>query len=424
LSSDEADATSNDGLCDVSLNSTGAQCTLRAAIEQANANNNPTEVDLINFNISGGGVHTISPDSALPSLSEPVIINGYSQPGTSPNTLVKGTDATLLIELDGTNAGSTGGLVIGAKGSVVRGLVINRFQFSGVNITGDGAGSKVEGNFIGTDPSGTTQDRGNRASGVTLGTTSNNVVGGTTPDKRNLISANVGSGVFIRGFDEVGSGATNNKVQGNLIGTDKNGIANLGNGASGVFIFGGANNAVGGGSGAGANTIAFNGALVGGANGRDGVAVVGANSTGNRFLSNSIFSNEGLGVDLIGPNESVLTDVSTPNDSGDADSGPNTLQNKPVLSSAKTSSTATTIKGTLNSTANKTFVVRFFSNPAGTNEGQTFVGQMNVSTDGSGKASFTKALTKVSVGKAMTATATSPGGDTSEFSAPRTVATS
>src|SRR5215204_6899085 len=116
------------------------QCTLREAINAANANNNPTEKDLIKFNITGTtGVHTISPTSPLPLITEPVIINGYSQPGSSANTLAKGTNAVLTIELDGTEAGTgldANGLGIGAKGTVVKGLVINSFAVSGIRLLG------------------------------------------------------------------------------------------------------------------------------------------------------------------------------------------------------------------------------------------------------------------------------------------------
>jgi titin len=132
-------------------------------------------------------------------------------------------------------------------------------------------------------------------------------------------------------------------------------------------------------------------------------------------LQNSIYANGGLGIDL-------GSDGPTPNDPGDADAGPNDLQNKPILSSAKTSATSTTVRGTLNSTSGKTIVVRFFSNPSGTDEGKTFIGQKSVTTDVSGNASFTfSPAKKVSLGQSVTATATSQAGNTSEFSAARTV---
>jgi CSLREA domain-containing protein len=419
---DTPDANLSNSVCDVNPTASGNQCTLRAAIQEANDNLNPTETDLINFNIPDSidpGVKTISPGSELPTISEPVIINGYSQPGSSANTLAKATNATLLIELDGTNAGGSAvGLSIGAQNSVVRGLVINRFSRFGINFLGSASGSKSEGNFIGTDPTGTL-DRGNGGLGVGI-STSNVVIGGTTRDKRNLISGNQAHGVEMFGFGVEG----NNKVQGNLIGTDKKGTANLGNGMAGVFILSGSNNLVGGSSTAAANTIAFNGAI-GESGGRDGVEILNDNSTGNRILSNSIFSNVGLGVDLLGPNEDVLTDVSTPNDSGDTDTGPNRLQNNPSVGSAKTISGTTTIQGTLNSLSGELYTIQFFSNPSG-DEGKKFIGTKSVSTNASGNASFSfSPANAVSVGQRVTATATrNSTGDTSEFSAAKQVTAS
>ena len=141
----------------------------------------------------------------------------------------------------------------------------------------------------------------------------------------------------------------------------------------------------------------------------------------NRILSNSIFLNGRLGIDLGG-------DGVTPNDLGDQDLGPNTLQNKPVLTSAKTTSTGkTVVRGKLNSTINTLFIVQLFSNASG-NEGKKFIGQVAVSTDGTGNAAFTfKPTKKVAVGRKITATATDPRtapgsvGGTSEFSAARKV---
>jgi len=146
------------------------------------------------------------------------------------------------------------------------------------------------------------------------------------------------------------------------------------------------------------------------------VAIYGDDATGNRILSNSIFSNAGLGIDL-------NDDGPTANDPGDKDTGPNNLQNKPALSSAKKSATGTTTgRGTLNSTPGKTFNVQFFSDPSGTDEGKTLLGSMSVTTNGTGNVSFTFSTKKtIRLGQNITATATGPGGNTSEFSAPRKV---
>jgi hypothetical protein len=410
LSKDTADATTADNLCDASLLSAGEQCTLRAAIQQANATDG---ADAIDFDIPGGGVRTIYPASPLPHITETVTIDGYSQPGSSVNTLLKkGTNAKLMIELDGEyavtppNTPAADGLAIEAKNCVVRGLVINRFAGRAIGFIGGGSvadGASIEGNFVGTDPTGTL-DLGNHSAGLYMFENSDVTVGGTSPAQRNLISGNDSLGVAIFG-DNI---STNNEIQGNLIGTDSTGKGNLGNGMDGVAIMSGAADTT-----VTANTIAFNG--------RNGVWIVGDASTANRILGNSIFSNNDLGIDLAKLNELGPT----PNDKKDLDTGANNLQNKPVLSSAKKSATGkTVVKGKLNSTASTTFKVQFYSDPSG-NEGKRFLGQRKVSTDSSGKVSFTKALPKVGVGKAITATATNTStGDTSEFSAPCKVASS
>src|SRR5215218_4606694 len=131
LTADTPDANLSNAVCDVNPSASGNQCTLRAAIQQANVS---AGADTINFNISGTGVHTISPASALPHITTPVIINGYSQPGSSVNKLAKGTNAKLLIEINGNNAGGASGLFIVASDSVVKGLVINRFNFAAIRI--------------------------------------------------------------------------------------------------------------------------------------------------------------------------------------------------------------------------------------------------------------------------------------------------
>jgi CSLREA domain-containing protein len=378
----------------VTLDGTCNSCTLREAIQEANANGNPTEVDQINFNIPGTGVRTISPDSSLPVITEPVVINGYSQPGSSANTLARGTNAKLLIQLSGTDAGPAAfrGLTVSASNSVVKGLVINRFvNASGIAIDPESLGFpadllnvRVEGNFIGTDPSGTL-DQGNAESGVALFATSNNIIGGVSRASRNLISGNNFGGVVIEGAGFSGFGsADNNRVQGNLIGTQKDGIKPLGNGLSGVDVI---------------------------------TDTTDTTANGNSILSNSIFSNDGVGIDL-------NDDDATANDPGDTDSGPNNLQNTPVISSAKTGSGKTTIKGTLNSRPGAKYAVQFFSNPSGTDEGQTFIGQKTgLTVDASGKGSFTfSPSSKVAAGRTITATATNEStGDTSEFSAAKGV---
>lgn len=180
----------------------------------------------------------------------------------------------------------------------------------------------------------------------------------------------------------------------NLIGTSKDGKSALG------------------------NTIAFNGG--------DGVEVLQVSTntldtTSNKVFNNSIFSNGGLGIDRVGGTEN--SSGATANDPGDADVGPNNLQNFPVLTSARVSRKATTVRGTLNSTSGTSFSIEFFSNPSGTDaEGKTFIGEKLVTTDAAGNVSFSfKPQVKVR-GGTITATATNAStSDTSEFSAPRKV---
>jgi CSLREA domain-containing protein len=393
------------------------ECTLRAAIQEANAF---PGADTIRFGIAGTGVQTIRPASPLPTITETVTIDGYTQPGARPNTAVAGTNAVLLVELDGTNAGEeTTGLSIAASNSVVRGLVINRFRSvlggvgHGIAVVGDASttGVRIAGNFLGTNAAGT-EARGNMR-GLFIAA-QNTIVGSTVPADRNLISGNRTTGILLG--STVAGFADGSRVQGNLIGTDKTGDAAFRTGAplsnGGVGVIAEANDTlIGGKIAAAANTIAFNG----------GAGVQVNEGTGNRILRNRIFANGGLGIDLRGGSEDAAG--ATANDRFlDADDGPNTLQNKPVLRSATTLGATTTIAGRLNSGPNTPYVLRFFANPAGGEEGKTFLGQLSVFTDVGGAVAFRFVQdAKVAVGQTVTATATNGGGNTSEFSAPRTV---
>jgi hypothetical protein len=402
--------------------------SLRQAITDANTT---AGADTINFNIPAStdpgcnatnGVCRISPATGLPSITEAVTIDGYSQSGASPNTLATGNNARLKIVLRGKyDDFNQSGLTITGSNSVVKGLIINRWSSNGVfvdnfdNTTG-ASGNRIKGNFIGTDYKGTI-DRGNRFNGVFILQAANNVVGGTSPSARNLISGNDGAGVFVSN-----SGASGNRIKGNFIGTDASGSQPLGNSSDGVAISEAANNVVGGTSPSARNLISRNGLT--------GVSVGGSvGATGNRILGNSIFNNDGRGINLLSEREDA--NGATPNDEGDADVGPNNLQNKPVITSATTSSGQTSIRGTLNSTPSATFTIEFFSSfdpdPSGADpEGETFIGSKLVSTDASGNATFRfSPTTAVAVGRQITATATrNATGDTSEFSFQRQVTAS
>jgi hypothetical protein len=389
---------SSDDVCDVAPATAGKQCTLRAAIQAANERSG---ADTIRFRISGNGPHTITPGSELPTITRPVTIDGYTQGDSTPgstaddateNTLAQGTNANLKIVLHGDGVKNyCYGLNVDANNVVIRGLVINNFEFCGSansssapGIRLSGTGHRVEGNFIGTNADGTASDR--NARGVSLSDAHDSSIGGTSPEDRNLISGNVRSGVEV-------SGSSGNAIRNNLIGPDKNG------------------------------------GLLDDSNAVDGGVVI-SSGTGNRILSNSIFSNDDLGIDLRGGVES--TEGVTDNDDKDLDTGPNRLQNYPVITSAQTFGNFTSINGTLNSTPStrtktRTFIIQFFSSPSEDpshfGEGQTFLGQTQVTTNRQGNASFGFSPSqKVPVGDFITATATRKDtGDTSEFSRARIV---
>lgn len=259
---DAPDANTGNGVC-----SDGAgNCTLRAAIEEANGS---VGADTINFNIAGTGVKTILPASPLPDINEAVVIDGYTQPGASANTLVASDNAVILIELSGANAGmSANGLRIVGNGSTISGLAINRFSRDGISLNG-GDSNTISGNFIGTDATGMI-DFGNGSIGIEgeFGSNPNsNIIGGTTPAARNIISGNNGEAGIEFNF------AGNNVIQGNFIGLAADGLTALGNTGFGV--------------GAGAFT---GGTIIGGDDAADGTV------DGNIGARNYISGNGGAGI--------------------------------------------------------------------------------------------------------------------------------
>lgn len=268
--------------------------SLRQAITDANNN---AGADTINFNIPGAGVKTITPLSALPTITEAVTIDGYTQPGASPNTLASGDNAVLLVEINGSSAGpaTTDGLTISASNCAVRGLAINRFTLRGILVRplfGGPAvtGNIIEGCFIGTDASGIT-DLGNALDGVHLFNSSNNRVGGTTPAARNVISGNERDGVLIdENSPAPGMETRQNLVQGNFIGVNAAGTAALGNsGFGGVRIVNGSNNTVGGATASARNIISGNatsGIEVAAPNATIQGNIIGMNAAGTASLPN------------------------------------------------------------------------------------------------------------------------------------------
>ena len=247
--------------------------SLRQAILDANADSG---TETIRFNISGSGAQTINLASALPNITETVLINGYTQSGASKNTLATGNNAVLNVVLNGSGAGAdANGLVLadGADGSTIEGLVIQGFSGSGITTKSGSDGNIIRGNFIGTNAAGNAAV-GNNVDGVAIQSV-NNTIGGSTAGDRNIISGNKEAGVYI-----FGATATGNKVQGNYIGTDASGTQALGNTLSGVVIDKAGNNFIGGSNAGDRNIIS--------GNKESGVLISEATATGNKVQGNYI----------------------------------------------------------------------------------------------------------------------------------------
>ncbi len=246
--------------------------SLRNAIEFADANpsNNPITFAI---NIAGSGPFIIQPRSPLPAITHPLTIDATTQPGY---------EGTPVVVLDGSQAGSqANGLYITGGGSTVKGLTIERFSGSGVQLQ-TGGGNTVVGDNIGTNASGGV-GLGNAIDGVLIADSSNNTIGGIGAGTANVISGNSIVGVRILGSDSTG-----NVVEGNFIGTSPLGSAALGNKTDGVFVDGAPGNTIGGQSAAARNVISGNGAV--------GVQIDGATGLGNLVEGNYI------GTDASGTN--------------------------------------------------------------------------------------------------------------------------
>src|SRR3989441_2197550 len=316
--------------------------SLRQAIIVSNLNMGPS-ANVINFNIPGVGVKTISPLSPLPTITAPVTIDGFTQPGSG--------SSGLLIELDGTNAGANAnGLTITSGHCNIYSLVVNRFNAAGVSIQ-TGVGNLIAGNRIGTVPAGNT-DRGHARAGIDIGSNNNTI-------RANLISGNDGPGVslvrsransltgniigtnagattalanrigitidqesldniigpavnvtsdmnIIAGnvFDGIGIRGNNNLIRSNMIGN--NGIDAIPNGNDGILIFSGAANTIGGISYFTTNVISGNGA--------NGIEITSTAAVGNQIIGNRIGLNASTSLEPL-PNgaNGILIDIAASN---------------------------------------------------------------------------------------------------------------
>ena len=265
----------------------------------------------------------------------------------------------------------------------------------------------IQGNLIGTDATGMLA-LGNTDTGIVCanlngaGTT----IGGPGAGEGNVISGNA-RGIWISQGNSV------NVVQGNKIGVNAAGTGPLGNG-DGIFTFVGGNGSIIGGVGPGeANEIAYNSG--------EGIIFTTNGGSDNSARGNSIHDNAGLGIDIgnhDGPNF---------NDALDADNGPNHMQNFPVITTVEhlgpQGAGSTRLAGKFHSAPSTTFDLDFYANPACSNfprefvEGETWLGTSSVTTDASGDAAFDETFpVQTEAGARISATATDPDGNTSEFS--------
>ncbi|MFN2476157.1 MAG: hypothetical protein ABR526_07450 [Chthoniobacterales bacterium] len=291
--------------------------SLRQAIVDANAQPNvsPDQPDRIEFAIAGVNVHTITVASALPAITESVLIDGYTQPGSSTNTLTIGDDAKLRIEISGSNVADqlVHGLDLRASNCTVQGLVINRFfRGNGIHI-GSGllpvSNNRVTGCFIGSDAAGTTANR--NGVGIAIDSAAHdNFIGSPQPSHRNVFFRN------LLGVSIDGQGTVNNVIQNNYIGVDASGVATIPSGSfntdAGIQVTAPAN--IIGGPASGAGNVISGHASYFGVSMRDRTSLrgnfIGTDATGRLALRNSV------GVSVSGRDNIVVANVISGNSGG------------------------------------------------------------------------------------------------------------
>ncbi|MBP9116205.1 MAG: hypothetical protein KBF89_07685 [Acidimicrobiia bacterium] len=295
VTSDEIDANIGDGICETA---NAGECTLRAAIEEANSN---SDIDTIEFNIAGSGAHVIQPTSDLPEIYEQTIVDGYTNnSGATPNSAISPAPINSVINIGIDMSNADAGLIVSGDNSTVKGLSIYSCSTC---LTTTGTSPIVQGNFLGLDNTGLSI--GSRLSHVGLlidGNANEAIIGGVNPADRNLIVGSENSsegGLFIRNVSQV-------VVKGNYLGIGVDGETDFGI-KKGIFILNSQSISVGGASQGGKNVIS--GATEQQVNvvfGND-VAIqgnyIGVDSTGN--VNSSINNGTGAGFQ-IGTSNSIF----------------------------------------------------------------------------------------------------------------------
>lgn len=327
-----------------------------------------------------------------------------------------GTDITGTVAIPNTFSGillSNSDAIIGGTtpgaGNLISGNNADAIIFSNVV-----NGFTIQGNLIGTDINGTSA-LPNDGTGIRAQNIRNSLIGGTDPGATNVISGNTENGILVTGSNA----GEDVLIQNNLIGTDINGDMPIPNGENGIEFSNSnfddlINNLVGGQEANAGNVIAFNTLA--------GVKLSNPFSSDIReigILSNSIFSNGDLGISI--------------------DAGLNNGVTPPTLTSVFNFGTLSEVRGQLNGQPNSDYLIQIFGNtaldPSGFGEGEFFLGQQNVTTDGSGMAEIILTFEAdpqngllvlqggefsgkqaALPGDFVTTTATDPMGSTSEFS--------
>jgi hypothetical protein len=509
---DSGDTAADDGACTLreAITSSKTNFASGAGAGECDAGEPPPAIDTISFAIPGSDVHTIAPASPWPRINQAVVIDGYTQPGATPNTLALGDDAVLDIEIDG-SALDDNLLTFdaGSDGSTVRGLVINRL--AGTMFAVNSNGNAFEGNFLATDPSGMTY-LGSSGQLVMNVIGSGNRIGGTTPAARNVIAGTaglgaatlylqLGGGAVIQGnyigINASGAGALQSggptdgimlntagpdiliggtqpgagnvilgtqvgldvrteragvTIQGNYIGTDATGTIGLGGGTGLSGSFASPNLTIGGSAPGAGNVISGNTVGIDFFSTADGLVVqgnrIGTDASGTRPVpntgvgvhsfspiprllggtgpgeANTIAFNCGDGIQLRGAAWTVLGNSIWSNGGVGIDTslpqfgGPAT----PSITALSIADGTATLAGVLDGAApSTTHRVEFFGNvvcdASGRGEGRTFIGSTDITTDADGHADFGPLDFPVPDGEpVVTATATDPDGLTSAFS--------
>ena len=236
------------------------------------ANTNPG-LDTIVFQISGTPPFTIAPTASLPAITDPVVIDATTQPGFAGKPVIELNGAATV------GLGQVVGLRFSSGASTLRGMAINRFPVQLIEL--DSASNTIQGNFLGTDVTGTVpRGSGIGSSGLYV-KSAGNVIGGTNSGDGNVIAGGNDTGIYLQS-------ANNNFVRGNLIGVAAAGTTALSNVNNGMVLFSSSGNVIGGATAAAQNIISGNGA--------SGIYLTGIGSTGNLIQGNRI------GTDISGSN--------------------------------------------------------------------------------------------------------------------------